>query len=93
MATIDRRKNHSLDDATARERAEEIAGKLKEKYGIGYNWQSDNALAFKGKGVTGRVELAPGAVSVSVDLALMLRPMKGKITEAIDKQLDKKFPA
>jgi len=93
MATIEKRKNHSLDDAAAREQAEAIAGKLKQKYGIGYSWQGDASLSFKGKGVTGRVDLSPGAVAVSVDLALMLRPMKGKIAEAIDQQLEKRFPA
>ena len=91
MATIEKQRSHSLDDATARERAEAIAGKLKDKYGIGYAWQGSNALTFKGKGVTGRVELVPGSVAVSVDLALMLRPMKGKIAEAIEQQLEKKF--
>jgi len=92
VATIEKRRNHSLDEAAAREQVENLAAKLKTKYGISYTWQGDSRVSIKGKGVTGSVDLAPGSVAVALDLALMLRPMKGQIAKAMEEQLAKKFP-
>jgi len=91
LAGIVKVKKHSLDQDTARERAEEIVKKLESKYGIKYSWKGDDRLSFEGKGAKGTVELNQGEVKVSVDLSFLLKPMKGKIEQAIDDQFDKKF--
>lgn len=88
MATIDLRRTHSLGKAKAREAAEGVAQRLKEKIQIEYRWDGDD-LRFERSGAKGRIHVSDNEVRVEVDLGLMLKPMKGMITEKIQGYLDR----
>ncbi len=84
MATIDISKNHTLGAAEAKKRAEKIIEGLKGD-GIQGNW-SGNTFNIT-KPATGSLDVTDSAVRIQVDLPFMLRPLKGKIEERINKAL------
>ena len=88
MAQIKVEREHSLDMQEARRRVESVAGKLKERYGVQVSWCGERA-DLKGPGVSGVLEVLHNRVRVEIKLGLVLRPMKGKITEAIERALDR----
>jgi putative polyhydroxyalkanoate system protein len=92
MATIEIVKHHSLDRATARTKAEELAQRLKEKLSLELEWRGDSVMfestSGAAKGAKGSIELRDGEVVVNVDLPLMLRPLKGMVESKIREKLD-----
>lgn len=90
MATIDITRKHSAGKDKAREVAESIAERLKDKIGITYRWAGDD-LNFERTGAKGTIHVADDSVRVEVDLKMMLRPMKGKIEGKIHQYLDESF--
>lgn len=92
MATIDLRRSHTIGKDKAKVAAQSIADKLKEKIEIQYRWEGDSLL-FERSGAKGRIDVTDSEVVVEVDLGLMLRPMKGSITEKIQSYLDKSLSA
>jgi len=87
LATIDITRAHSLGKEKARQAAEQLAEKLRNKIQIDYKWNGD-VLSFNRKGADGKIHVADSQVRVEVDLGLLLRPMKGSITDKINQYLD-----
>ncbi len=88
MATIDVTKTHNLGKERARKAAEAVAERLKEKIEVQYQWAGD-VLEFQRSGANGRIHVSDSEVRVEVDLGLMLRPMKGMITEKVGDYLNR----
>jgi len=92
MATIEVRKAHSLTREAARAKAEEFARGLAEKLSLEWHWAGDSVLfeAREGmaKGAKGAVVVGDREIEVSVDLPLLLRPLKGKVESKIREKLE-----
>lgn len=92
MATIEMEKPHNIGKDGARQKAEELADRMKEKLGIEWAWAGD-AIRFEAKGgaakgAKGKVEVSDTKIRVEVDLPLMLRPLKGMVEGKIKEKLD-----
>lgn len=87
MADIELERSHTLGRARAREVAEEIAAKLKEKIQVTYRWE-DDVLHFERTGASGFIEVDDDEVRVEVTLGVLLKPMKGMIEGKIVEYLD-----
>ena len=81
---------HSLPFDQARQAAETLVTQLAARHEISYHWQ-DNALHFERSGVSGCIELEPGAVQVNVRLGFLLVWQKTWLEQEIHRQLDEMF--
>jgi putative polyhydroxyalkanoate system protein len=88
MARISVERAHSLGKDAAREKAEKLAKKLSEEYGLEPQWAGDT-LNLKRSGVKGAVHVAADSIRVDVELGLMMSAMSGMIKAEIEKALDK----
>lgn len=89
MPKITLSRNHSLPAATIKERLVALGTKLQEKYQAKTSWADDRTLSVKGTGVDGKLTIGDSKVDVLIDLSFMLSPMKGKIEESLNHELDK----
>ncbi len=88
MSEIKIERRHQLGRAEAQRRVVEIEPKLKQNYGVRLEWNGDQAT-LKGSGVTGSVEVTDTRVEIDLKLGLLLRPMAGKIREALERNVDR----
>lgn len=88
MSSIDVRRPHTLDQAHAREAAEELARDLSQKFDVNYEWDGE-LMRFYRSGVKGQLDISPSDIHVHLELGLMLRPFRGRIEDEIHNQLDK----
>jgi putative polyhydroxyalkanoate system protein len=89
MPKISISKPHSLTPAVIKQRLDALGAKLTEKYQAKTSWEDDKSMKVKGPGVEGKLTIAADKVDVNLDLGFLLTPMKGKIEEAITKELEK----
>lgn len=87
MATIDIRRTHAFGKEAARQSAEAIARKLQGEFSARYCWEGDD-LKFDCPGAKGRILVGEAEVRVEVDLSFLLRPMRGRIEQAVNAYLD-----
>lgn len=88
MATISISRNHSLSPEVIKQRLTALGEKLKEKYSAKTSWEGDKTLTVSGTGVDAKLKISDDKVDVDINLGFLLKPMKGKIEEAITKELD-----
>ncbi len=87
MATIDISRNHALGKDTAKTRANDLLGKMKDSYGIKGAWAGD---VFKiDAPAKGTCTVTDASVRIEIDLPMMMRPLKGKIETRITDELEK----
>ncbi|MFN6433595.1 polyhydroxyalkanoic acid system family protein, partial [Eubacterium callanderi] len=79
---------HSLGKEGARAKAEKLASKLQEQYGLEPSWSGDT-LNFKRSGVKCTVWVADDSLRIDVELGLLMSAMSGTIKSEIEKALDK----
>ena len=72
----------------AREKANQLAQKLSDQYGLEPQWSGDT-LNLKRSGVKGAVHVSEDSIRVDVELGLMMSAMSGMIKSEIEKALDK----
>ncbi|AKO53785.1 poly (3-hydroxybutyrate) depolymerase [Marinobacter psychrophilus] len=87
MSIIDIHRTHTLDKQHAREAAETLAADLSSRFALTYAWEGD-VMKIKRSGVQGQLTINHGDLHVYLELGLMLRPMKGRIAQEIESQLD-----
>ena len=87
MATIDITRTHALGKERAREVAELVAERLKDKISATYHWVGDD-LRFERSGAKGRIAVTATEVRIEIDLSMILRPLKGKIESKANQYLD-----
>ncbi|MGE8149310.1 polyhydroxyalkanoic acid system family protein [Pseudomonas frederiksbergensis] len=88
MARISVERAHSLGKEAARVKADLLAQKLSEQYGLEPSWSGDT-LNLKRSGVKGAVLVSEDSIKVDVELGLMMSAMSGMIKSEIEKALDK----
>jgi putative polyhydroxyalkanoate system protein len=84
--TVERSHNLSVDEA--KQRLQTLSDKLADKYGLSSRWTTATEAEVKGKGASGKITCMPNKVSVFIDLSFALTPLKGKIEEKVQKELD-----
>ena len=87
MAKLSIEQAHALPLDEVRRRLQELADRLSTKYGIDAKWTSDREASLKRTGVSGIIKVADDKVSVLLDLSFALLPLKGRITERIEREL------
>jgi putative polyhydroxyalkanoate system protein len=89
MADITMVKHHDLEVDLVRERLQDLADWLKQKYGIRSRWQGDTCL-LEGSGLKkGVVSVTSSEVKVEVSLSMMAKFLKGQVEKEIDKKITK----
>ncbi len=88
MARITVERAHTLGKEGARAKAEKLAQKLQEQYGLEPSWSGDT-LNLKRSGVKGTVQVAADLLRIDVELGLLMSAMSGTIKTEIEKALDK----
>ena len=88
MARITVERAHSLGKEGARAKAEKLAHKLKEQYGLEPSWSGDT-LNLKRSGVNGTLQISENNVKVDVELGMLMSAMSGMIQSEIERSLDK----
>lgn len=92
MAKIELSKQHTLGKDAARQRAEQMANKLKDKLGIEWAWAGDSikfeAKQGAAKGAKGRVDVTDSKITVIVELTLLQSAFKGMVESRVKEQLD-----
>ncbi|MBV7547108.1 polyhydroxyalkanoic acid system family protein [Pseudomonas sp. PDM26] len=88
MARISVERAHGLGKEAAREKADKLAQKLSDQYGLEPRWSGDT-LNLTRSGVKGAVHVTEGSIRVEVELGLMMSAMSGMIKAEIEKALDK----
>ena len=88
MARITVERAHTLGKEGARAKAEKLAQKLQDQYGLEPSWSGDT-LNLKRSGVKGTVLVADDLLRIDVELGLLMSAMSGTIKTEIEKALDK----
>jgi putative polyhydroxyalkanoate system protein len=92
MATIDIKRQHTLDKEEAKRRAETLVRGMETKLGIRWSWDGDrirfDAPSGAAKGATGTVSVDLSGIRVEVDLPFLLRAIKGTVESKISQKLD-----
>jgi putative polyhydroxyalkanoate system protein len=88
MARFSVERTHDLGKAAAREKADQLAQKLSQQYGLEPQWSGDT-LNLKRSGVKGAVHVAEDSIRVDVELGMLMSAMSGTIKSEIEKALDK----
>ena len=88
MARITVERAQSLGKEGARAKADKLAQKLQEQYGLEPSWSGDT-LNLKRSGVKGTVLVADDLLRIDVELGLLMSAMSGTIKSEIEKALDK----
>jgi putative polyhydroxyalkanoate system protein len=91
MATIDISRAHSLSIDDAKNKAEDLAKAMADKFGIKWSWVGNtirfDAPSGAAKGTRGEVAVSERDVRVAIDLPFMLRVMKGTIEDKVREKL------
>lgn len=90
MASIDLRHPHTLPPVHARQRVQEVADLLEQRFGVRSQWEGD-ILGFSGSGVEGHIALLPGELHFSAQLGFLLAAMQGPIEQEIRRVLGERF--
>lgn len=90
MPKIDIRRPHQLPVAEARAVVDQVAARMREKFGMEGRWQ-DDTLLFSRPGVSGSIAVGSDAIQVRAELGLLLAPLKGLVEQEIRRKLDEHF--
>lgn len=90
MPRIDIQRQHTLGPERARAVVEQIAGRMREKFGADTRWDGDT-LHFTRSGVDGSIVVGAGDVRVAARLGMLLAPLKPMVEEEIRRKLDEHF--
>ena len=90
MATIRASREHELSTAEACTKVERLARRYQQQFGGGYYWDQD-VLHFEGRGVEGQIAVREEDVHVTLQLGMLLWPVKGQVESAVKQQLSEHF--
>lgn len=82
----------SADKAKAYEAAKKLVPEALGKFGVKADVKLDDAntsLSAKGSGFEAHIKFTDTEAQVKVDLGFLLKPLKGKVLEALEKQIKK----
>ncbi len=72
--------------------AKKLVPEALAKFGVKADVKQDDGackLVAKGSGFEAQIQFVDGEAHVKVDLGLLLRPLKGKVLEALERQIKK----
>jgi len=92
MSEINIRRRHGLTLREARRLAEDMAGRLNQRFELAYQWDGD-ALRFEREGVHGALTVVHGEIRVQARLGFLLALAKTQIEEEIESSLDEMLDA
>jgi hypothetical protein len=81
-----------VDKGSAYESAKKIIPEALEKFGVKADVNCTDPqclISAKGTGFEAKIHFGDQAAEVNLDLSFLLKPMKGKILEALEKQIKK----
>ena len=81
---------HQLSLIEARAVVDQVALRMREKFGMQGQWQGDT-LSFSRPGVSGTIAVTSDAIQVNAELGMMLAPLKGMVEQEIRRKLDEHF--
>jgi putative polyhydroxyalkanoate system protein len=91
MATIDVRRSHALSKEEAKQRAEDLAKSMQQRFDLDWHWEGDRIVfdAPRGaaKGTKGAVDVGDTDVRVQIDLPFLLRMLKGTVESKVNEKL------
>lgn len=90
MATISLAKKHTLGPDEALTRARKVFDDFGNRLNASVEWEGNNAR-FTGRGFSGTAKVNAETIEIDVDLAMLLRPAKGRVEEKISHALDQHF--
>ena len=90
MATIDIRKTHRHDLATAQQIADDLARDLAEKFSVNYGWD-DDVLLFERSGCNGSIRVDEHCVHVNARLDFFVSFLKPTIEKEVHRYLDEHY--
>jgi putative polyhydroxyalkanoate system protein len=90
MPKIDIRRPHQLSLPDARAVVEQVAARMRDKFGMEGHWQGDS-LRFSRAGVNGAITVGSDSIHVAAELGMMLAPLKGMLEQEIRRKLDEHF--
>lgn len=82
MAKIKITHKHTRPDGEVIEAAQGLADRLEKEHGLSCEWSEGGAI-MKGKGVSGRLVIAPGQIDIEVTLGLAMSLFKGLVEKEI----------
>lgn len=80
---------HALPPQEVRTRLDALNHKLATKYGIDAQWKSPTEATFKRTGASGSIQVHPSKVMVTVDLSMLLSPLKSEVETRIRRELER----
>lgn len=85
MATIEVKRKHGLEKKEAKKRVTKALKGMEGKVpGLSTEWESFTCR-MTATGASGTITVTETHVEVAIDLALLMRPMKGMVQQMIDK--------
>ncbi|MCX4027011.1 polyhydroxyalkanoic acid system family protein [Endozoicomonas sp. SM1973] len=88
MSKINIQRDHGTSKDKAKDAVQKIAEELQQSMGATYEWQQDTLL-FKQTGAKGKIVVDDQKVDISIELGLLMKPLKGTIEQQISQRLDK----
>jgi putative polyhydroxyalkanoate system protein len=88
MASIHIQRAHELPLQTLRADIAALAETLQEQLQAEFIWEDDETLSFARKGASGRIHVDARQIDVEIDLGLMLKPLRGRVEQAVNEYLD-----
>jgi len=90
MPSIDMRRDHHMDRRRARAQIDELATRVREKFGIETHWDGDT-LRLRHMGLDGGISVDDRTVHVKARLGLLLAALKPRIEHELSQKLDDFF--
>lgn len=90
MPSIDIRRKHDMDRARARACVDELAERMRAKFGVQARWDADT-LRLSHAGLDGGITVDDEAVHVKARLGLLLSALKPRIEREVEEKLDAIF--
>ncbi len=84
--------NQMTDKKQCYEAAKKLIPEVIQKFGVKADVNNDdgaNTINAKGTGFEAKIEFADKEAIVKLDLSFLLKPLKGKLLETIEKQIKK----
>ena len=88
MASIHIQRAHDLPLQTLRRDIATLAEALQEQLQAKFAWEDEETLSFARKGASGRIHVDARQIDVEIDLGLMLKPLRGRVAQAVNEYLD-----
>jgi len=91
MSDISLVRPHSVPIAEAKGRVQKAANELAAEHELSSNWHG-NILYFERSGLHGEIHVTHSEVRVEATLGFLLKPMKAKLVDRLERTFEKLFP-